>query len=178
MRKNTKNLLSGDFVAKNSVKIDELDLKIVSLLVVGRSNKEICAELAVPLSTIQRRTRAIFEKELLVSKVELNYKKFGINKGLVHLYLADGEAMLIAKKMAEVPGVISVSVHIGNSDIVAEIIYRDSMDILNMLLLIKRIKGVQKVVWSEEIHRISATKKENMLSVFPSGSFAPAAESL
>ena len=110
--------------------------------------------------------------------MELNYKKFGINKGLVHLYLADGEAMLIAKKMAEVPGVISVSVHIGNSDIVAEIIYRDSMDILNMLSLIKRIKGVQKVVWSEEIHRISATKKENMLSVFPSGSFAPAAESL
>jgi DNA-binding Lrp family transcriptional regulator len=157
----------GDFAAKGAVRLDELDLKIISLLIVGRNNKEICAELAVPLSTIQRRTRAIFEKEMLVSKVELNYKKFGINKGLVHLYLADGEAMAIAKKLVEVPGIISVSIHIGNSDIVAEIIYRDSMDILNMLSLIKRVKGVQKVVWSEEIHRINATKKENMLSVFP-----------
>ncbi|MGI0020940.1 MAG: hypothetical protein ACREAY_10775, partial [Nitrososphaera sp.] len=109
---------------------------------------------------------------------ELNYKKLGINKGLMHLYLADGEAMLIAKKLVEVPGVNSVSVHIGNSDIVAEIIYRDSMNILNMLALIKRIKGVQKVVWSEEIHRVSATKKESMLSVFPSGFSTPAAENL
>jgi hypothetical protein len=32
-----------------------------------------------------------------MSKVELNYQKLGINKGLVHIYLADGEAMLIAK---------------------------------------------------------------------------------
>jgi hypothetical protein len=134
----------------------------------GKNNKEICTELAVPLSTIQRRTRAIFEKEMLISKVELNYKKFGINKGLVHLYLADGEATVIAKKLVEVPGIISVSIHIGNSDVVAEMIYRDSIDILNMLSLIKRVKGVQKVVWSEEIHRISATKKEDMLSVFPS----------
>jgi DNA-binding Lrp family transcriptional regulator len=178
LRKNTKSALLGDFAAKNLVKVDELDLKIISLLVVGRNNKEICAELAVPLSTIQRRTRAIFEKEILMTKVELNYQKLGINKGLVHIYLADGEAMLIAKKLVEVSGVISVSIHIGNSDVVAEIIYRDSMDILNMLSLIKRIKGVQKVVWSEEIYRVSATKKENMLSVFPINPNAVAAENL
>jgi hypothetical protein len=52
------------------------------------------------------------------------------------------------------------------------------MDILNMLSLIKRIKGVQKVVWSEEIYRVSATKKENMLSVFPISPNALAAENL
>lgn len=162
-------MLLGDFALKGASRLDELDLKIMSFLVLGRNNKEICAELGVPLSTVQRRTRMIFEKEMLTSKVELNYKKLGINKGLVHLYLADGEAMEIAKKLVELQGIISVSIHIGNSDLVAEIIYRDSMDILNMLSLIKRVKGVQKVVWSEEIHRIAATKKENMLAVFPSG---------
>lgn len=156
MRKNTKSVLLGNNDGNGSgraaFRLDELDIKIISLLVQGRNNRDICKELGVPLSTIQRRTRIIFEKELLTNRVELNYKKLGLSKGLAHLYLGDGDALQTAKKLMGVDGVVSVSIHIGNSDVVGEIVYRDSVNILNLLSQIKRISGVQKVVWSEEIY--------------------------
>ncbi|MGI0019546.1 MAG: LuxR C-terminal-related transcriptional regulator, partial [Nitrososphaera sp.] len=50
--------------------LDYRDKEILQLLLAGMSNRAIANRLQIPLSTIQRRTRAIFEKELLISKVE------------------------------------------------------------------------------------------------------------
>jgi DNA-binding Lrp family transcriptional regulator len=52
-----------------------------------RNNKQISAELGVPLTTIQRRTRNIIENGIMNIKIEPNFKRLGIKRGLLHIYL-------------------------------------------------------------------------------------------
>jgi DNA-binding NarL/FixJ family response regulator len=49
--------------------IDELDQKLMELLLKGYSNKKIASEAKSPLSTIQRRIRKIFEDQYLYKKM-------------------------------------------------------------------------------------------------------------
>jgi DNA-binding Lrp family transcriptional regulator len=157
----------GDAIGRNSAKVDDLDLKIIALLVSGEDNKEIADKLEIPLSTIQRRTRRLFENETVRMKAEPNYRQLGYSKGVVHLYINNVEAMRVAQELSEVPGVISVSIHIGNSDIVGEIIYGNSIEVLNVIAACKRIDGVTKVVWSEEVFELpSVLSEKKILSYF------------
>jgi DNA-binding Lrp family transcriptional regulator len=136
------------------IRLDELDMEIVALLVSGKDNKQIANEVKVPLSTIQRRTRKLFEKNAVKSRIEPNYRQLGYNKGVVHLYINNVDTMAISQKLAEIQGVVSVSIHIGNSDIVGDIVYRNSMEVLDLIAKCKRIEGVTKVVWSEEVYTL------------------------
>lgn len=154
LRKNSKTFVVTDAIdnRKPYVRMDDLDLRIISLLVAGRPNKDIASELKIPLSTIQRRTRRLFEKEAIKSIVEPNFVRLGLRKGVVHLYINNVDAFEVSKKLAEIPGMTSVSIHIGNSDIVGDIIYKDSSEVLGIIASCKAIHGVTKVVWSEEIY--------------------------
>lgn len=62
-------------------------------------------------------------------------------------------------------GILSTSVHVGNSDIVSEFVYEDSEDLIKIIEAIKQIQGVEKVVWSAEIFKL-ATNKENIPKLF------------
>ena len=59
-----------------SINIDEIDRRIIELLIANHDNSSISKKLNIPLPTIQRRTRKLFEKELVSTKVELNEKCF------------------------------------------------------------------------------------------------------
>jgi DNA-binding Lrp family transcriptional regulator len=145
----------GDATNKPSIiRPDELDMEIVVLLVSGKDNKQIANEVKVPLSTIQRRTRRLFENNTVKSRIEPNYKQLGYNKGVVHLYINNVDTMATSQKLAEIQGVVSVSIHIGNSDIVGDIIYKNSMEVLDLIAKCKRIEGVIKVVWSEQVYML------------------------
>jgi DNA-binding Lrp family transcriptional regulator len=74
-------------VHKKNNALDKLDLKIISLLSAQRNSKQISAELGVPLTTIQRRTRKIIENGIMNIKIEPNFKRLGIKRGLLHIYL-------------------------------------------------------------------------------------------
>ena len=79
----------GDATNKPSIiRPDELDMEIVALLVSGKDNKQIANEVKVPLSTVQRRTRRLFEKNAVKSRIEPNYTQLGYNKGVVHLSIS------------------------------------------------------------------------------------------
>ena len=67
--------------------LDKLDLKIISLLVAQRDNKQISAELGVPLSTIERRTRNIIATGIMNIKLEPDFKRLRIKDGFLHIYL-------------------------------------------------------------------------------------------
>ena len=88
--------------------IDQLDLELVSLLLKGYTNKPIADTTDNLLSTIQRRTRLIFERGLATSKIELDYAKLGFRKGFLALRLTGGKVQLIAKRLQKVEGIISV----------------------------------------------------------------------
>ena len=135
-----------------SINIDEIDRKIIELLIANHDNSSISKKLNIPLPTIQRRTRKLFEKELVSIKVELNYEKLGYKRGLDQ----------IGKNVVEKRGIISVSVHVGNSDLVALFVYRDSKDLIETMSEIKQIEGVEKVLWSEEVYFISQLPQSNL----------------
>jgi DNA-binding Lrp family transcriptional regulator len=145
--------------------LDKIDFKIILLLVLDYDNKKISSSLKIPLSTIQRRTRRILQSGMVKVEYTPNFKKLGIKKGLLHTYLRDGLLRETAEKESEMEGVLSTTIHVGNSDVVSEFVYEASEDLVDIIAAIKQIEGVDRVVWSEEVFRLP-THKENIMRSF------------
>jgi DNA-binding Lrp family transcriptional regulator len=139
--------------------IDEKNLRIISSLISGNNNQQISSELQIPLSTVQRRTRIIIQSGLLHHNFIPDYRRLGLKKGIIHIYLKDGDMKSIAEKISNMEGITSVSIHIGNSDIVADFVYRDSEQIIEIVSSIKRLDGVDKAVWSEEVYVLPISQR-------------------
>jgi len=140
-------------VKKIDKKNDSIDIKIIELMVDGRNNKQISSQLSMPLSTIQRRVRALLVSGIITPRVHLDYEKLGFKTELLHIYLKDGDIDEIAKKVYEVDGITSFEIHIGNSDILADVVYKEGKELLNIIAAIKKLEGVEKIVWSERIYQ-------------------------
>ena len=89
----------------------------------------------------------------------------GIKKGMLHTYLSDGHLRNTAEMISEMEGVLSVTIHVGNSDIVSEFVYENSEDLVDIMASIKKLEGTERVVWSEEIVKLSS-HKENIMKSF------------
>jgi len=134
--------------------LDKIDYKIISLLIPGFENKQISKELGIPLSTVQRRTRNIIRNGLVEVRIQPNFRRIGVKKGLLHVYIKSGEIKESAKDISKLDGVLSSSVHVGNSDVVAEFVYEDSEQLIDTIIKIKRLQNVERVLWSEEVFTI------------------------
>ena len=159
---NNNNNNNNNHHNNNLVNIDIIDKKIIELLIANHDNSFISQKLEIPLSTIQRRTRKLFEKEIISTKIELNYEKLGYKRGLLHVYLQKGQLDRIGQIVVEKRGILSVSVHVGNSDLVALFVYRDSKDLIETMTNIKEIEGVERVLWSEEVYFIPPTQQNQV----------------
>lgn len=142
-----------------------MDFKILALLVTGRNNKQISSSLKIALSTIQRRTRNIIASGIVKIKVEPDFKRLGIKKGLLRIYLNGGDIKRSATQVSKMNGILSTSVHVGNSDVVADFIYHNSEQLLDTISNIKHMDGVERVLWSEEVYTVPVDS-ENTLSFF------------
>ena len=134
--------------------IDNLDEKLLGLLVKGYENKKIAVEVKTPLSTIQRRIRKIFENQYLSKRNELNYKKLGLRKGYLQISLKGDKSYEVAQKLAGIRGVIGVSELTGHFDILCTCIFKNTDELFNLIENIKTIERIDKVTWSEEVHSI------------------------
>jgi DNA-binding Lrp family transcriptional regulator len=141
------------------LRVDDKDIKIISSLISGYNNQQTSSELQIPLSTIQRRIRIILQSGLLEHNFKPNYRRLGLKKGMIHTYLRNGDMKSTAEKISGMEGITSVSIHIGNSDIVADFVYRDSEQIVDIVSSIKRLEGVEKAVWSEEVYALPMNQK-------------------
>ena len=155
-------------VRSNSIKrpsvLDKLDYQILNLMILGVENKAISEELRTPLSTIQRRTRILLRSGYVNHTYQPNYKKLGLKKGLLHVYLRTGNMKKVAEDLLASDGIMSAGVHVGNSDIVGEFVYEDSAQLVDLISHVKSIDGVDRVVWSEEVFLLCG-KKHSMLAV-------------
>ena len=131
--------------------LDHNDVKILELLLSGRNNKQISQEIRIPLSTVQRRARNLIANNIIKNKVELNYEILGRKTGLLHIYLEDGDIHEILQKILNFDKIESVEIHIGNSDLLGNVVYRDSKDLLDLISKTKKLEGVDRIVWSERI---------------------------
>jgi DNA-binding Lrp family transcriptional regulator len=136
----------------SSREIDKIDVQIIELLVRNHNNKHISKTLNIPLSTIQRRVRKLIKKGFIISKNHISFTKFGFKSGSIHIYLDDGNFDTILSKVSNLKGVTSLEVHIGNSDILAGVVYKEGRELLEMIASIKKIGGVERIVWSERIY--------------------------
>ena len=102
----------------------------------------------------------MFEQNTVQNRVEPNYRQLGYSKGVIHLYINNVDAMDVSQKLAEIPGVMSVSIHIGNSDIVGDIVYKNSIEVLELIARCKRIEGVTRIVWSEEVYSFQSAMSD------------------
>jgi hypothetical protein len=62
-------------------------------------------------------------------------------------------------------GILSSSVHVGNSDVVGEFVYEDSDQLVDTISNKKHLDGVSKVLWSEEVSSVPVNA-ENVLRPF------------
>jgi DNA-binding Lrp family transcriptional regulator len=148
-----------------SIKLDNLDFRIVSLMVLGYDNKNISSTLKIPLSTLQRRVKRILEFKVVNIEYVPNFKILGIKTGLLHIYVRNSQIQYIAEKIAELDGILSCSIHVGSSDIVADFIYSDNIEELARIIgVIKQIDGVENVLWSEEVFKLSKHPEHMMKS--------------
>ena len=95
--------------------------------------------------TVQRHTRKIMLSGVVHVKIEPNFPTLGIKKGLLHVYLTNGDIKEIATKMSKMDGILSSSVHVGNSDVVGEFVYTDSDQLVDTISNIRHLDGVSKV---------------------------------
>ena len=149
----------------HEISLDNTDFKIISLLITNHDNTQISQELRIPLSTIQRRVRNILLSGIVTTRVQPDFKRLGIKKGLMHVYLRNGDIKDRAYEVAKMDGMLSVSVHVGNSDVVGEFVYEDSEQLIDAISNIKHMDGVDRVLWSEEVYSVPVDP-ENVLSSF------------
>jgi DNA-binding Lrp family transcriptional regulator len=145
--------------------VDKIDSEIIGLLLNGKNNKEISTKIRIPLSTVQRRVRNLIAKNLVTFNSQINYPKFGFKVGMLHIYLEDGDFERIANKIMELDGVTSVEVHIGNSDLIANVVYRRSIELLELIAKVKSFEKIDKIVWSEMVYKISSSKVPIVLNL-------------
>lgn len=146
--------------AADAPRIDEFDAKLLSLLTSQESysSKELAAKLDKPLSTVQRRIRILFENGYIKKRYEVDYLKLGWRKGVLNIYLKDGDPQSVAKKVLEISGVIQVSVPLGDADLSASVVYKTNEDALRLIRQVKRLPEVQSVTWTEEVLTMYATQ--------------------
>src|SRR6476659_5550958 len=144
--------------------LDKHDYQILNLLTQGADNKAIAEKLRIPLSTVQRRSRILLRAGYIKQIFQPNYKKLGLKKGLLYVYIRTGNMKGVAEDLLSSEGIISAGVHVGNSDIVGEFVYEDSEQLVDLISHVKEMDEVDRVMWSEEVFLISG-KKHSIVAV-------------
>jgi DNA-binding Lrp family transcriptional regulator len=153
-----------------------IDLKIISQLLESQgeeiSTAGIAKSLEIPLSTIQRRIRKIMDSGIVKHRYELDFNRFGLKKGLLQIHVGNGkkEIFEVADQVSRIgDGLISVSIHLGNSDIVCEYACKNSHQIVEILSKIRMIDGVKDAIWSEQVyqHPLQGQQRNLLRSLSP-----------
>ena len=155
----------GTMAANPNNIIDDTSVKLTSLLVSGYSSKQIAHIEKTPLSTIQKRIRKIIQKGFVSIRIEPNYRKFGLKVGSVTACVTNDRIYSAAEMISKIDGILSVSIHAGNSDIHGFFLYKNTRQALGLVSEIKGIQGIERVEWSEEVVMLPRIKKENALSL-------------
>lgn len=136
--------------------LDDLNIKIVRELVKNpdASSTEIAEKYDIPLSTIQRR-RARLENSVLKKSYELDIRQLGWRTADLLISVEKGKAEETAQRLLESNkvNVILASLRIGNPqvDIMADVFYKDSIELHSLTEKVKAMPHVTFVEWAEVV---------------------------
>ena len=135
---------------------DALNIKIVRELIRNPdiSSTEISRKYRTPLSTIQRR-RAKLEESIIRKSYNLDIRKLGWRMADLLITVEKGKAEETAHKLLESNKVtvIVASLRIGDPrvDIMADVFYRDSIELHDLTERVKAMPFVTYVEWAEVV---------------------------
>jgi Lrp/AsnC family transcriptional regulator, regulator for asnA, asnC and gidA len=107
----------------------------------------------------------MFEKGYVISRNEIDYKRLGYKRGLIHIYFNYGNLNQIATRVIKMDSVQTVSLHAGNSDITVFSLYKNTEQVLGLIDEVKKMEGVGNVVWSEEVYTFKQTNHASKMFV-------------
>jgi DNA-binding Lrp family transcriptional regulator len=141
--------------ANHKLQIDQIDQRLIELLLEGYTDKKIASHRKSPVSTILRRIRRIFENEYFIRKNELNHKKLGLRK--VYLFISlKGDSSSIAKRISNIRGITFISLLTGGErDILCICTFKSANDLFKIVENIRSFERVDKVTCSEEVSIIT-----------------------
>lgn len=165
----TQETSEGKFVLHNNssrVLLDRINKNIVSELVSDpySTSERIAKKIDVPLSTVQRRRTAL-EKSIL-------NKTYSLDLGLLGWRIADlligidkGDPRSTAKNIIQENGenIMSASLRIGSPEInmVAQIHYKSSQELHQILQNIRALENIGRVEWSELVEEVGDDKGDS-----------------
>ncbi|HEX6068065.1 MAG TPA: Lrp/AsnC family transcriptional regulator [Nitrososphaera sp.] len=129
-------------------------MEIINYMLAGLSSTEIAQKMKRPLTTVQRRSKRLIDKGYVVGVIHINFKKFGLRRGLLHFKCKTTEMQEAVEKIAAIKGVESASGYLGSLDIIANVVYADSTEVLSIIRKARDMNLVTDVTWSEEIHSV------------------------
>jgi len=167
--RNQTNLVPN---GKNGAKLfDDLNIKIVRELVGNSdiSSTDIAQKYGVPLSTIQRR-RAKLEESILKKAYTLDIRQLGWRTADLLISVEKGKADETAQKLLEnnKVNVIVASLRIGHPqvDVMADVFYRDSIELHSLTEKVKAMPYVTFVEWAEVVKVVGSNFSSILDKVF------------
>jgi len=136
----------------SSRNIDEIDMQLLPLMLAGYSTNEIGQKTEKPLSTIQRRVKRLITAGYVVPVLHLNFRKFGLRRGLLQFKCTSANLKEAVRKISAIRGVESVGAYLGSLDVIANVVYSDSSEVLDIIAEAQKLDLISDVRWSEEIH--------------------------
>jgi DNA-binding Lrp family transcriptional regulator len=138
--------------------VDDISLKIIEELVKNPSTNSasLATKIGMPLSSLQRR-RTKLEKSLLVKAYHIDLKASGGKMGDIVVNVDKGKSREVATNILKnyKSNVMNVSTRINSEhNVAAQILYKNTAELHNILESIRSIPYVTSLQWSELVEMI------------------------
>jgi DNA-binding Lrp family transcriptional regulator len=166
---------SGTDNKKELVLLDSLNTKIIKELVSNPNVRSatIANKYKAPLSTVQRR-KARLENSILKKNYQINIRELGWRTADLFLSVEKGKSEELAKKLLckndDKNIIMSTSLRIGDPEInvSAQVFYKGSEELLEIIESVKAMPYVQNVEWSETVRVVGINNMGMLERLFDS----------
>jgi DNA-binding Lrp family transcriptional regulator len=123
-------------------------------MLAGYAGADIARKTGMPLTTIQRRSRRLLQERFVVPVAHLNYRKFGLRRGLLYLKCKNTNLEDAVVRISRIKGIESAGAYLGSLNVIANVVYADSKEVLGIIAAIQKMDLINEVTWLEEIYSV------------------------
>lgn len=143
---------------KERKKLSEVDRRMLQIMLASNgkvSSLTISKQLEVPLTTVQRRRKRL-ESEFVEMTYVFRLEKVGWRKANLLISTDKGMTPVTGRTLLAHSSVTKVCRSIGEHtiDLLAEVVFKDNSELLNIIEWIKSTDGVREVIWTESVETL------------------------
>jgi Lrp/AsnC family transcriptional regulator for asnA, asnC and gidA len=160
-RKTDGNAREVAFVAEPSARLDEIDLGLIRLLREDgrRGNRELAQALGIAEGTVRARIRRLADSGVMRIVAIIDTEAAGYEFFLLLWMRVEGRPVKdVARELANLPQVLTVSIVTGTYDLFASLVARDKQDLLRLMAEeFGRIEGIVRIDSALTLDTVHAT---------------------